>query len=398
MAGNRLAKVLDLEGPLETRGKETTEWCNQRSERGEDQDMELDRLDPNCRSDSDPVGDVVRLKNKGRVRCALKPGQDVGTEVVDGANEILVAHEDVGHEVAEPDGADPGPQETLDRLLWRELDQLCSAERYPAYVGEDIIRNDERSGQEEPDHTLQHVVHDKMRLHDDQIERHMGPCELRELEAVVALFQGTDEENKTHHIEHEADEAVVGRQGQQHLIHQQNVFEVVDDTFSIQEIHRSRQKIPVQRFGKAQILLFAGHVGNRDHLLKRHDLDRGHDANNVDVAGEHGDKEAGNHDKRPYRPRNKRLFLLFVFGQLRLFWFLYQRCLSVTTHSLLLHDLILGSELTSSGMVDGAAASFPSPPLATAPAALAPLGSDGASLASEPTLMRLFSLIEFDRR
>lgn len=49
-------------------------------------------------------------------------------------------------------------------------------------------------------------------------------------------------------------------------------------------------------------------------------------------------------------------------------------------------------------MVDGAETSFPSPPLATTPATLAPLGSDGASLTSEDTLMRLFSLIEFDRR
>lgn len=32
------------------------------------------------------------------------------------------------------------------------------------------------------------------------------------------------------------------------------------------------------------------------------------------------------------------------------------------------------------------------------PAALTPLGSDGASLTSEDTLMRLFSLIEFERR
>lgn len=319
MAGNRLAKVLDLEGPLEARGKETTERGNQRSERGEDQDMELDRLDPNGRSNSDPIGDVVWLKDKGRVWRALQSGQDVGTKVIDGANEVLVAHEDVGHEVTETDGADPGTQETLDGLLRREFDQLCATKGNSANVGENIVRNHEGGGQEEPDHTLQHVVHDKMRLHDDQIERHMGPCELRELEAVVALFQGSDEEDKSYHIEHEADEAVVGRQGQQHLVHQQNMLKVVDDAFPIQEIHRGRQEVPVQRLGKPKIFLLAGYVGNSDHLLKRHDLDRSHDANNVDVAGEHGDKEAGNHDERPYCPCNKRLLLLFVFGQLRLF-------------------------------------------------------------------------------
>ena len=49
----------------------------------------------------------------------------------------------------------------------------------------------------------------------------------------------------THNIEHEANEAVVGSQGQQHLVHQQNMLKVVDDAFSIQEIHRGSQEIPI---------------------------------------------------------------------------------------------------------------------------------------------------------
>lgn len=50
----------------------------------------------------------------------------------------------------------------------------------------------------------------------------------------------------THDIEHEADEAMVGSQGQQNLIHQQDMLEVVDDTLSVQKVHGGGQEIPVK--------------------------------------------------------------------------------------------------------------------------------------------------------
>ena len=42
------------------------------------------------------------------VGVALQAGEDVGAEVVDGADEVLAAHEDVGEEEADYYGADPG--------------------------------------------------------------------------------------------------------------------------------------------------------------------------------------------------------------------------------------------------------------------------------------------------
>ena len=197
VAGNRLAKVLDLKSPLESRGKETTKWCNQRSERRENQNMKLNRLDPECRTNSEPIGDVVWLRDKRRVWRALQPGQNVGTEIIDGANEIFVAHEDIGHEIAETNGANPGAQESFDCLFGGQFNQLCTAKGNSANVGKYIVRDHQGGRQEEPDHTFQDVVHNKVRLDDDQIERHMGPCELSELEAVVALLQRPDEENET---------------------------------------------------------------------------------------------------------------------------------------------------------------------------------------------------------
>lgn len=35
-----------------------------------------------------------------------------------------------------------------------------------------------------------------MRLYDDQIESHMRPCKLGKLESVVALLEGSDEEDE----------------------------------------------------------------------------------------------------------------------------------------------------------------------------------------------------------
>lgn len=197
VARDRLAKVLDLERALKSGSEESTERRDQGGEGCENQDVELNGLDVERGSSSGPVGNSVWLGHKGRVGRALQSGQNVRTEVIDRADEILVAHEDVGHEVTETNGAEPGAQEPFNRLLGRKLDQLSATESNTADVGEDIVRNHQGRGQEEPNHAFQDVVHDKVRLHDDQVERHVRPGPLGELEAVVALLQGCDEEDET---------------------------------------------------------------------------------------------------------------------------------------------------------------------------------------------------------
>lgn len=86
---------------------------------------------------------------------------------------------------------------TFHSLLGTNLNQLRASERDAAYIGEDVIGNDQAHRQEEPDHAFEDIVHDEVGLDDDQVERHMGPGELGELEAVVALLQGADEEDET---------------------------------------------------------------------------------------------------------------------------------------------------------------------------------------------------------
>ena len=63
-------------------------------------------------------------------------------------------------------------------------------------VGENIIGDDQGCWEEEPDHTLEDVVHDEMGLYDYEVEGHVRPGELGELEAVVAFFKGGDKENE----------------------------------------------------------------------------------------------------------------------------------------------------------------------------------------------------------
>lgn len=65
-----------------------------------------------------------------------------------------------------------------------------------ADVGEDVVCDNQRHWQEEPDHALKDVVHDEVCLHNDQVKSHVGPGKLRKLELVVTLLEGADKENE----------------------------------------------------------------------------------------------------------------------------------------------------------------------------------------------------------
>lgn len=101
------------------------------------------------------------------------------------------------YEHAKDNGHEPATNESFNSLLRRQLDKGSSAHKESENVCPDIVGNDQRRGKEEPDQTLKDVVDNEMTLADDQQKRHMGPCKLRELEAVVTLLQ-------VRHKEHEA--------------------------------------------------------------------------------------------------------------------------------------------------------------------------------------------------
>lgn len=197
VARNGLAKVLDLESALETGSKESTERSDQRSESGEGQDVELNGFHPEGLVQAKDFK-RVRLRREDRVWDTFKTGQSIRAEVVDGTDEVLVTDQQVGHEITKGNGAGPCAEESLNSLLRGELNKLCPSKANTANIGEDIIGDDQRSGKEEPDHALENVVHDKVSLNNNQIQSHMGPSKLGELESVVALLQRSDKEDESY--------------------------------------------------------------------------------------------------------------------------------------------------------------------------------------------------------
>lgn len=115
---------------------------------------------------------------------------------IDGADEELGAHHDAAEDNAEDDGHDPRTNKSFHRLLGRELDELSATESNTADVGPDIVGDDQGGGEEEPDHALEDVVHDEMGLHNDEVESHMRPGKVGELELVVSSLERGDEKNE----------------------------------------------------------------------------------------------------------------------------------------------------------------------------------------------------------
>lgn len=110
-----------------------------------------------------------------------------------------------------------------------------------------------------------------MRLHNDEVQCHVRPCKVGELELIVAGLERGNEEDEsffllamnpnigeivcvlkpTENVEEKADEAVVRRQRKQDLVNQHNVLKIVDDRLAIEEVHCGRQPVPVEALGRA---------------------------------------------------------------------------------------------------------------------------------------------------
>ncbi len=88
----------------------------------------------------------------------------------------------------------------------------------------------------------------------------------------------------TNDIKHEADKAVVGCERKQDFIHENNMLKVIYYTLSVEKVHSSPKKIPIERSGKSQVLRLAGHIGDSDDFFKRHNLNPSDDENDVKMA------------------------------------------------------------------------------------------------------------------
>ena len=113
---------------------------------------------------------------------------------------------------------------------------------------------------------------------------------------------------------------MVSCQGKQDPVDEQNVLEIVDDAFAVQEVHGSAEEVPVQGFGEAQAAGLAGDVGYRNDLLEADDLDGGDDDDDVQVAGAEGEEEASDHDEGPCCAHDEVGLLLLVLALLGGWW------------------------------------------------------------------------------
>lgn len=107
---------------------------------------------------------------------------------------------------------------------------------------------------------------------------------------------------------------MVSSKGKQDAVDQQDMLEIVDDTFAIEEVHGGSQEVPVQRLGEAQVSRLAGNGMYGDDLFEGYYLESGDEDDDVDVTREEGPKEATKHSKSPYSARVEVLHLLLVFG------------------------------------------------------------------------------------
>lgn len=79
MSRDRITEILDFESTFEAGGEETAEWCNERGERCEDEDVELHGGDVDGRWDvegsgdwkiGDDARDMVDVSDEDRIRSA----------------------------------------------------------------------------------------------------------------------------------------------------------------------------------------------------------------------------------------------------------------------------------------------------------------------------------------
>jgi len=168
---DRITEIFDIERTLETRREEPAERCDKGSEGGENDRVELERC-PGDRSEfttsdrldsgDDRTRETEALPFEYVIGSALNVGEGVRREILNWADHEVVTHEESSPGYGEDHGNEESSNETFDSLLRTQLDELVSTEEHTADVSSDIVHNDQRSGEPEPDHTLKDIVDDEM--------------------------------------------------------------------------------------------------------------------------------------------------------------------------------------------------------------------------------------------
>ena len=84
------------------------------------------------------------------------------TELANGADHVVEAHEEGSPEDGEDDGAEERANKTFDGFLGGEFDERGTTDGYSPDVCEDVVTDDKGSGDPEPDHAFQNIVDNKV--------------------------------------------------------------------------------------------------------------------------------------------------------------------------------------------------------------------------------------------
>ena len=201
MAGDRVAKGLDLEGPLEARREKATKGGDERRKRGPEKGVNLHRRHAEAHvpvvGEEEQAGRRVHLWDEDGIGLALETREVRGAEVVDRADKVGRLNQDMREEDTKQHRHDPRAHKTLDRLLRRQLDELRAAKCNSANVGKDVVGDDQRGRQEEPEHAFKHVVDDEVCLEDDEEEGNVRPGKLCKLKLELARLERSHEEDES---------------------------------------------------------------------------------------------------------------------------------------------------------------------------------------------------------
>jgi hypothetical protein len=169
MPRNAVAKIFDVESTFKTRGKETSEWCNERSEDGKYEQMKLIRnignngyrtakLQKNTteRRNRESWKSTHKLGEEAPQRCphfpffgkedrvgsALDIAPYADTEVMHRADHVVELHEICAPKHAEDKGTPECTDEALNSFLRGKLDQRGATKGDPPDVCKHIVAND----------------------------------------------------------------------------------------------------------------------------------------------------------------------------------------------------------------------------------------------------------------
>jgi hypothetical protein len=101
---------------------------------------------------------AILLRSEQVARLAVQQNLSSGFGILDGANEILIAAEEVGEDDAKDDGCEAATDETFPGLLWAQLDQWSFTEEEAEHVGHDVVADDHHDGDDEPDHAWKEEI------------------------------------------------------------------------------------------------------------------------------------------------------------------------------------------------------------------------------------------------